>query len=240
MSFAAVVASGICFLNFLMALRILKESLPPEKRGQVRERVSRVMLWFKYFRKPVLGPLFFILFLATFAMANMEATLFLYVKDKFQWTMEIASYGFAYVGVMMAFTQGYLVRRMMPKLGERTVMVVGLILAAIGMTGIGFSSMIMVLAVVMTVLAIGYGLAQPSILGSISLKADKTEQGVVMGVGQSLSALGRIVGPAVGGWVYGNMAIETPFYIAGTVMVVALLTVALIFVQIPQAGKAHA
>lgn len=240
MSFSALVAAGICFLNFLLALRILKESLPAEKRGQAKARDSRLVLLTKYLRQPVVGPLIGVVFLSIFAMALMESTLFLYVQDKFGWGVELASYGFAFVGVMIAFTQGYLIRKLMPKWGERKTLMVGLVLSSLGMTGIALSSSIPFLALANVLLALGVGMTNPSVIGSISLKADETEQGMVMGVSQSVSALGRIVGPVMGGWVYGGLRIESPYLIAGSLMAFCVLIVLAVYAQIPQIGKVGA
>lgn len=238
MSFAALAAAAICGLNFLLALKVLKESLPKEKRGQSeRFKTSRFVLLFSCLQRPILGPLLFVFFLSSLAMAHMESTLFLLVKDRFDWDVRTASYGFAYVGLVIAFTQGYLIRKLMPKFGEAKVMFVGLLLAALGMYGLGASPVISLLAIAVTALALGNGMSNPATLGGISLKADAGEQGVVMGVGQSLSALGRIIGPAIGGWVYGNLSIEAPFYIAGGLMALALCIVISIFAKIPQKGK---
>lgn len=238
MSFASIVAAAICFLNFLLALKILKESLP--EGGSQIPRESRLVLLTKSLKQPVVGPLFIVLLLSTVAMAHMESTLFLYVKDKFGWGVEIASYGFAFVGFMIAFTQGYLIRKLMPAWGERKTLFVGLTLAAVGMTGIAFSDSIWLLALTNTVLAVGIGMTNPSILGAVSLKTSDKEQGLTMGVGQSMSAFGRIVGPAMGGWVYGQLSIESPYLVAGSLMAISIVIVSMIYVQIPQAGKVNA
>lgn len=234
-SFASVVAAVICFLNFLVAVKMLKESLPADAKP--RKKQSRLAMLTSGLTRPVVGPLFLILFFSTVAMAHMESTLFLYVNDKFGWGVELASYGFAFVGVMIAFTQGYLVRKLMPRWGERKTLLVGITLAAIGMFGIAFSETILVLAITNTVLALGYGMMNPSLMGAVSLKTDASEQGVTLGVGHSMSALGRIVGPAIGGWVYGHLTIESPYMVAGSLMAVSIVIVTMIYVKIPQAGK---
>ena len=168
MSFSAIVAAIICFLNFLLALKMLKETLPPN--FEVKPRESRLAVMTRGLNQPVIGPLFLVLFLSSLAMAHMESTLFLYVNDKFGWGVEIASYGFAFVGFMIAFTQGYLIRKLMPLWGERKTLLVGVTLASIGMMGIAFSDSILVLAITNTILAVGIGMTNPSILGAVSLK----------------------------------------------------------------------
>ncbi len=237
MNFSALVASAICFANFLSAVFILSETLPVERRGKIDVRPSRIKLLFSYLTRPIAGPLMFTFFVMGLAMSHMEATLFLYVKDQFGWNLRTASFGFAYVGVMMVFTQGYLVRKLLPRFGERRLLPIGLSLFLLGMYGIGFSHSVAVLAVVMTVLALGNGLSHPSILGTISLVTPKEEQGSIMGVTQSLAALGRILGPAMGGFFYGEMGREYPYLIAGTLGLLGFLVVGWLFPKIPEFAK---
>lgn len=68
-----------------------------------------------------------VFFLANFAMPLMEVMLFPFVGDRFQWGFVESGLGFAVVGLVMAFTQGFLVRRLMPVWGERRTLVVGMI-----------------------------------------------------------------------------------------------------------------
>ncbi|HEX4925486.1 MAG TPA: MFS transporter, partial [Bdellovibrionales bacterium] len=186
----------------------------------------------EYFRRPVIGPLLWVSFLSIFAFAQMESVLFLLVHDRFGWSMSTAAFGFAYVGLVSAFTQGFLVRRLLPKVGERPVMFWGLMLSALGLALIGFSPDPYVMAVVVTVMSIGVGLRNPSLLGSISVKAGDDEQGAVMGVSQSLASLGRILGPPLGGLLYAYW-VPAPFIAAGLITLMGLVIVWRIYGEIP-------
>ncbi|MCH2533538.1 MAG: MFS transporter [Bdellovibrionales bacterium] len=239
-SFAAIGAGSICLLNAVFAFFVLEESLI----GQVAKKKTlmvheRVKLLFKYIKKPVVGVLLQTTFVVTFSMALMEATLFLFVQDLFDWELRKAGYGFAYVGIIMVSTQGYLIRKWMPKFGEKKLLIAGAILLGLGLMGIALSDTVAVLAVAVTSLGVGTGLLNPSIVGSISLLSDKTEQGMSIGVNQSFSALGRIIGPAVGGWFYQVYGLRSPFWLATATSVIALLMLLLIFKNLPDKGKAQ-
>lgn len=226
-SLAAVVAGVICLLNFVLAIFVLKESLLPEQRVSQpkKRRASRWRNIGAQLRKPVVGPLIFVFFLMTLAMAHMEASLFLFVQDHFAWDVTTASYGFAYVGVIIAFTQGFLIRKVIPLVGEKKMMFFGLALFALGLAMVGVSYSVWPMAAAVTFLAIGSGLANPSVSGSISLLSSPSEQGHVMGVNHSFSALGRILGPALGGLAYRDIGHSAPFLLASGFVVVALFVV---------------
>ncbi|MCB0365714.1 MAG: MFS transporter [Bdellovibrionaceae bacterium] len=231
-SFAAVVASAICLANAAVAWRVLKESLPMGKRG-MRERKPRFEMIMIHLKRPVVGQLQVMYFLASFAMAHMEASLFLFVQDDFQWSLTKAGLGFAYVGVIMVITQGYLIRKLLPKIGEKRMLMSGLVMKAAGLSGIALSGQIWGLAVAVTLLGLGTGFINPALSGSISLLTPEDQQGGVMGVNQSLSALGRIVGPVLGGWFYRDITHQTPFWAGAMIVVVSLLIGLSVFTRLP-------
>jgi MFS family permease len=190
----------------------------------------------KMFKIPPFSVLVVSFFLATFSMAAMEATLILFVGDKFQWGLKEVSFGFVYIGVLSTLNQGFLVRRLLPKLGERRLLSVGLVLMALSFSLIAQSESIELLAVAMTVLSFGTAFTNPSILGSISLLIPADQQGEALGTAQSSSSLGRILGPAVGGFLYGSIAMIAPFICATLVTLAAFLLIQKYWDQLPNSA----
>ena len=234
-SFSSYFVSLICLITSIFAWKYLKETLDPAKEKP--PKMNRFLQILKYFRIPTVGPLIFVFFLSSLAMSTMEATLILFAKAKFDWGIKEVSFGFAYIGIIMIFTQGYLVRKLIPKLGEKQVLRTGLVLMTMGLSGIAIAQSIAVLAVTQTLLAIGIGFVNPSILGSISLLTDPNEQGASLGTTQGMASLGRIIGPIVGGALFGALTIESPFILSGAMTMIALFVVITIFKEIPNAGQ---
>lgn len=248
MSFSALGAAALCFGNFLLAVIVLKESLPLEARGRrlsdessrpshEPHRRRRFQEIARHVRRPMAGSLIFVFFLSGLAMAQMESMLFPLVADRFQWDLKTSSYGFAYVGFLMVITQGWLIRKWMPKFGEPPLLALGLALFGISLFGIAVSNSVAVLAVTMTVLALGNGLMRPPNLGLISLLTPAEEQGAAMGVTNSLASLGRIIGPALGGVLYQNVSQGAPFVLAGGLTALALALVVSKYDRLPIAGR---
>lgn len=239
-SFPAVVASVICFINFLLAWKLFPETHPRlTGKGSVRDavRTSRLLLVWNLIRQPTLGPVLWIYFLSSLAMAHMEASLFLLVQDRFAWTMTTASMGFAYVGIIIALTQGGIIRRTLPKWGEARSFLIGLVLMGVGFAGIALSHQVWLLGLAVTLLALGNGFSNPALTASVSLLSSEDHQGGSMGVNQSLSALGRILGPASGGFVYKELGMSYPFLIASGISAVALILGLKIAARVPRAAK---
>jgi DHA1 family tetracycline resistance protein-like MFS transporter len=65
-------------------------------------------------------------------------------------------------------------------------------------------------------IAAGSGLSTPSVSSYVSRNAEAHVQGLMLGTLQSLSALARVLGPAVGGLLYQTWAPPAP-YLAGAV-----------------------
>ena len=235
-SFAAVVAGLICLANFVFSWKVLQESLPQKRHG-VREKKPRFEMIIICLKRPVVGPLQVMYFLSSFAMAHMEASLFLLVQDDFHWSLTKAGLGFAYVGVVMVITQGYLIRKLLPLWGERKLLILGLLMKCSGLAGIALSGDVWVLAISVTLLGLGTGLINPSLSGSISLLTPEDQQGAVMGVNQSLSALGRIVGPVLGGWFYRDLTHQAPFLAASLIVIFSLLIAISIFKRLPSKAQ---
>lgn len=233
----ALAAAVISFFNFIFAFFVLKESLAPEHR-QARVPKSRLKNIHEKLMRPVVGSLLFAQFTSALAMASMEASMFLFVQDRFNWDVQLASYGFAYVGVCIAFTQGFLVRKILPRVGERVMLAFGFIFFSIGMIFIGLSHWIPLLAIAMTILSLGNGFINPSLTGGLSLLTPPHEQGEVIGVNHALAALARIVGPPIGGYVYMNIAHSSPFFLAGGLGVAGFFVIMRVWEKIPNAGRA--
>lgn len=240
MSFTMLWVAGICFLNAAVGLKTFKETLDPSKRASSAARGGRFKRLAGEFRRPVVGPLMVVFFLASFAMSSMEANLVLFMEEKFGWGLREVSFGFAYIGVIIVITQGFIVRRLLPKIGERITMRWGLAAFAIGLAGIAMAPTIVFMAGTMTLLALGNGLINPSTLGSISLLAPANEQGQAMGTTQSLSSLGRILGPVFGGLLFEKISSASPFWMSGIIAATALGIVLWLGSRVPQAARREA
>jgi MFS transporter, DHA1 family, tetracycline resistance protein len=72
------------------------------------------------------------------------------------------------------------------------------------------------------VLAFGQGTAVPAVSALISRSAEPAQQGRLLGLSQSLSALGRVIGPVWGGIAFARLGIGAPYYSGALVVVLAL------------------
>jgi hypothetical protein len=72
-------------------------------------------------------------------------------------------------------------------------------------------------------LSLGNGFVNPSLLGSISLTTKSDEQGEALGTAQGTASLGRILGPALGGYLYSSLSLSSPFLFSTLIVFLSLL-----------------
>ena len=133
-AFPAFGASLICFANFVFAYLKLPESKEgvkvsssdTEEQIQQNQSVSsrqKIIYFLKklisYSKHPILGRLLLAEMLLTIGMGQMEATLALFLKEVFSWSVTTTSFAYVYIGLVMAFSYGFLIRKLMPLYGEK-------------------------------------------------------------------------------------------------------------------------
>jgi MFS family permease len=138
-------------------------------------------------------------FLFTAGFAVIQPTLSLFGATRFGMDALQVGYLFAFLGLVSAAVQGGLVRRLVPRLGEVRLIRVSAVPFAGGLLLLAWAPTVPWVLAGLTLLAIGYGGVLPSVLGLVSRVAPDRFQGGVLGVGQSVGSLGRIVGPAAAG-----------------------------------------
>ncbi len=88
-----------------------------------------------------------------------------------------------------------------------------------------------------SVLTIGSGLAQPVLTSLVTQFSSEEERGEVLGVYQSTQSLGRIVGPNLGGWLFGAVSSGAPFVAGGMIMLISFFMAFGLRGAIPKAAK---
>jgi MFS family permease len=158
--------------------------------------------------------------LVPFAFAGYTAALPFRAADVLGWQERELAVLFTMIGIVAAFVQGYLFGRIVKRIGERTPVIVGTfgMALAIGIVPLVGSSF--ALYAWTFLLAVSNSLFSPAATGLVSVYADPTEQGTILGAAQAIAALGRTAGPPLVGAAYDAWH-GGAFVLAGGVMVLA-------------------
>jgi MFS family permease len=223
-------AAFMSLLDLVLTFFLLPEPDRRSKAGSERFSLGPSFI-FKTLATPQLTVSLAIFFISTFAFANMESTLVLLTNDHYGLSPVQNSMMFAYIGLLIVFIQGGLIHRLSKKYGERKLIAVGTTLIAVGLILTPLTNDTRVLYLALAFLAFGSGINTPSNQSMLSKLAPGEQVGGVLGVGQSLSTLGRIVGPAVGCAAYQYLGPISPYAIGALAMMVAFF----LSLQLPKA-----
>lgn len=223
------VASVLSGLSFFAAIFLLPESLKPGS-GTASRGWFNIAAFQHAMARPFVGMILFTIFLTTFAFAQFESTLSLLTKE-----IGIRERGnflvFAYIGFILTLAQGGLVRRLMPRVGEFRMALFGVLLMTVGLASIGLATIpkdhqtaFNYLLVILPISVIGFSATTPSLQSLLSLNIHEDEQGGTLGVGQSMSALARILGPVLG-LALQKYDIALPYYVGAGLMAVSVLMI---------------
>lgn len=214
-------AAGLAAANGIAAWFILPE---PEQRS-VREEAarSRFGAFLREFARPGVRRIVFIYFLTVLAFSAMENTYAFLAHARYGLGRAGVNYLFAYIGVIVVIVQGGLIGPLNRVFGEQKLLVAGLAFQAIGLAALPYAGSVGGLAVATAPLALGSGLAQPSLSSLLSRLAREDDQGGTLGIGESAAAFGRILGPEAGTFTFGRLSMAFPYVAGAALMALAAL-----------------
>jgi DHA1 family tetracycline resistance protein-like MFS transporter len=152
---------------------------------------------------------------------------------------------FALVGVLSAALQGGLIPRLLPrgKAGAGTppgreggLAVVGFGVTAVGLALLPLAPGYSWLFPVMGLLAVGSAFFSPSLSTLVSLHAPPERLGAVLGTYQAFGSLGRILGPALGGWLFTRFGPGVPYGTAAVMMGLGAVLALFLAARVRMAG----
>lgn len=218
-----LLAAGLALLNGLFALRFLPESLPAERRLRTPLRPAAVARQIAEAASVhVVRPLLLAIFLLNMAFAGLQSNFPLFSSVRFGWDPLANGVFFAFVGVCAVVTQGVLLGRLQ-HVGEARLVIGGLGLMALALGATALAPVGWLLYPLVGLMALGTGLAVPSITSLVSRLAGEGRQGVVMGGMQTVLSLTLVLGPALAGLLFDAFGPVAPYLIGGLLACGALL-----------------
>jgi MFS family permease len=171
-----------------------------------REAALHWKTYAKYFSRPGLRErlLQFLFFITSFSLFISGFALFAERRFTYQghpFGPREIGFVFGYVGFFGIILQGGLIGRLVKWVGEPALVAIGFVTLVVGYFGLGVATSFIVLMTVGTLAAFGNGVIRPAITSLITQQAGRQEQGVVLGITQSLMSMASIVSPIVGGFL---------------------------------------
>jgi DHA1 family tetracycline resistance protein-like MFS transporter len=225
-------AAVLAIVNMFYGVLVLPESLAPEARRPFHWHRANTLGTIIQMRKyPLVLAMAAALFFWMLAHQVLPTTWAFYTKQKFGWSSIEVGFSLAFAGVLMAIVQAGLTRVLVPRMGERWAVMVGLTAGGLGYVGYAFATQGWMMYVVMVVGMLA-GLAFPSLNALMSREMPKNAQGELQGAVASTFSLTAIVGPVVMTQLFGYFTSPAaPIYFPGAAFIfatsLALLSLAL-------------
>ena len=206
-------SASFSILAFILTLILLPESnINREEATEKERKLFDLDGLRKVFAKPERAILIGLFFVLTFSFANIYGTFALLGLEIYGFTDLQNGYMFGIIGLTSAIVQGGLIGRISKAINRKTLLQIGSFLIMISLALIPFGGSFLGLAIISFFLAFGTGIFQPTVLSLISEVTTESEQGVTLGVNQSVSAFARVLGPLWGGFAFEFLGYPFPFF----------------------------
>lgn len=211
-----------------LAWRRVPHSKPAVEPGQARQEVISIQLLRLLALVLVIG----------IPEAMLGPIYLIYLQDKFEVGMMTLAWAFFPAGLAAAFFS--------TRLGELSDRFGRFRMLALGLAGAGIVSLLMPglqtlvgLAVLYTLSAIMWGIADPARTAMVVDLTGEQRRGMAYGLYDLAQNLGYAIGPVVGGLVYDSVGKSIPFYLDGAVLLIGTAFV-LLFLRNVAAGNSGA
>jgi DHA1 family tetracycline resistance protein-like MFS transporter len=225
-------AACLSLCNFIYGLFVLPESLTREKRTarfdwKHANPIGSLGMLARY---PQVAGLVVVVLIANFAHYVYPSVAVLFTEYRYGWSLQQVSGMLMLVGVCSAIVQAGLIRRLIPLLGERRTLLLGLTFGVGGFIIFGFAPAGWLFLMGVPISAL-WGLAAPATQALITRQVSADAQGRVQGALMSLVALVGIVAPLSFASTFGLFISDhapahlpgAPWLLAATLLFVALL-----------------
>lgn len=222
LSFLSIVATAL-FLPNKAELRAIKDELgaPPSVVA------GRSLSFGSFFRRRLPRQRLLQFFAFTTSFSILIGGLALYLKQRFSFDVEKTGYVFALSGLVGAIVQGGLIGRLVKRLGEVKLSLIGFIAQALGIAAVGLVYKPMMMVPFISVGSFGTAVLRPCLTTLITKSVGPEEQGGALGVSQSLGGVSQIVGPIIAGFLIEHNRLDMWGYasaLVGAIGAVLILT----------------
>jgi DHA1 family tetracycline resistance protein-like MFS transporter len=217
----AWVSVAITLVAVIAVWRHLPESLTPERRAATKASGGGPRAGELLRQKPAVLALILLVLIVIGSAAMMETTFALFADDRLNWSARDVGLAFAFIGIVSAVIQGAGAAPLARRFGATRVALGGICAYAIGMLALAMAASSVSVLVALAMTATGVGMFNPAYQTMVAATTSDADRGMVNGLTQGGSAVGRIIGPAVSGLIFQSLGPAMPFLIGSVMMIFA-------------------
>lgn len=240
-------AAVLATINLVFGAIILSETVTPDRQRPLQWRRANPFRALKHVGSmPGLGLLLIMLLFHQLAFYIYPSMWSFYLQEKFSWTALQVGWSFAAFGFLMAAVQGGLIRVIIPYLGDRKSVLMGLVVSTIALFAYGFAWNGWIICILIPLSSLGF-VMMPALTSIMSRAVSDNMQGELQGVLTSVGAIAAVISPLAMTNVFRYFTAPTapiylpsaPFFLAGALEVIALALFIQTFRSLPKRKSAE-
>jgi DHA1 family tetracycline resistance protein-like MFS transporter len=213
--FAAIVTG----INALLFILLFTETLPKQKKTPI-SLLTGARNIIRAFSLPNVRVMFLVIFLLSLGFNFLTQSFQVFLVEKFHFKEGGIGDLFAYVGVWIALSQGLLTRPLSERFTSATIVAWSIFFLGVSFPLLTLPTSALVLYIMLPFVAVFQGISQPNTTAIISELSGPDSQGEMMGINQSIQALGMMIPPLIAGELVAAH-INLPIYAAGCMTLLA-------------------
>ena len=254
-SFPALLSCALALLNLCQIHFRFKETLPALKNkdgSKAKDEASKKEKYPIFHLFQIQNPailqlcLLHLVFYITFS--GMEFTLTFLAKERMGFGAAQNGTMFILIGLTMVITQGFIVRRLAKPVGEKNLVIAGIVSAVVAFWLLAISPVIPIQSIWsseflkgefllgLLFMSAAIGLINPCITALVSLHACPENQGRDLGLLRSAGALARVLGPIFASAAYFTYSSGTAYKLGAIILAIPFI-IALLLKPPPKDGE---
>jgi len=214
-----IISALLSFLNLVLLGTIFKDTLANriEKTVSLKTGIRNLI---KAFTDERFKTVFTTIFLISAGFAFFTQFFQAYLVSKFSFSQSQIGELFAYIGIWIAITQGFLIRLVPKNLKPPKIVFLSTLFLGVFLITLIIPENYSYIYFILPFIAISNGLLNPNSQAIISELADENAQGEIFGINQSVQSLGVGLAPLISGVIY-SFDIRLPILTAGILVILA-------------------
>ena len=225
------VAAALAMTNFAYGALVLPETLAPENRRRFDWRRANPLGAARQMAgMPMVAWFFVAMFLFNLAHFAYPAVWSFYTKEAFAWSNAQIGLSIAIVGISFAVAQGWLIRLILPRLGEVGTAFWGFIVSIAGLVLFGLATEGWMVYAIIPFTGLG-ALITPAMTALMSRRVPADAQGELQGALSGVLGVTLIISPVLMTQIFGYFtSAQAPAYLPGAPFLGAAVLMALALV----------
>jgi DHA1 family tetracycline resistance protein-like MFS transporter len=194
-------AAGICLLSIILVLIFLPESLK-KREDKIKFKLSE-MIPIKearhFFKSALIKGLLIVTLLYNFGFFLFINTFALFAEKQINVIAQQVSFYMTWLGILRVIFQSVLINPILKRVSENKTLAIGVFSMIFAMVFLIFSTTNWIVYLPFSFLAFGTGVGRPILMSKLTNTVKREEAGSLLGVNNSLTSIGQIITPILGG-----------------------------------------